>query len=72
VTTPIAEFLQALDRQLRAERRLRRARIVTEVRDHLSSTADDLERSGLPRIDAERLAVCLLFVRDLNARSETA
>jgi HAAS domain-containing protein len=57
VTTPIAEFLRALDRDLRAERRLRRARIITEVRDHLTSTADDLERSGLPRVDAERLAV---------------
>jgi hypothetical protein len=57
VTTPIAEFLRTLDRELRAERRLRRARIVTEGRDHLTSTADDLERSGLPRVDAERLAV---------------
>jgi hypothetical protein len=57
VTTPIAEFLRGLDRELRAERRLRRARIITEVRDHLTSTADDLERSGLPGVDAERLAV---------------
>jgi hypothetical protein len=60
----MAESIDAWLRELReavtSDPRLRRTRIVVEARDHLCSTADELEREGIPRAEAEAQAVARL------------
>jgi hypothetical protein len=60
VAEPINGWLQELDDALTSERRLRRTRIIGEARDHLRSSADELEREGMSRRDAEQRAVSKL------------
>jgi hypothetical protein len=60
VAEPIDDWLQELRPVLSSERRLRQTRIVDEARDHLDSAADELERRGVPRRDAEARAVAEL------------
>jgi hypothetical protein len=60
VAEPINEYLQELGDALTSERRLRRSRIIAEARDHLRSSADELEREGIPRHEAEQRAVAKL------------
>jgi hypothetical protein len=57
---PIDAWLRALREAVTSDRRLRRTRIVDEARDYLRSTADELEREGLPRAEAEAEAVARL------------
>jgi hypothetical protein len=60
VAEPIDAWLQQLREALTSERRLRRTRIADEARDHLHSSADELERQGLSRREAEAKAVVQL------------
>jgi hypothetical protein len=60
VADPIDAWMQQLRDVLASERRLRKTRIVDEARDHLHSSADELERRGLPRREAEAKAVARL------------
>lgn len=55
-STPIDDYLDELLRRTRAHPRLTR-QLLDEANDHLLSLADDLEASGLTRLDAEREAV---------------
>ena len=57
---PIDAWIQQLRDALTSERRLRKTRIVDEARDHLHSSADELERRGMPRREAEAMAVTQL------------
>ena len=57
---PIEAWLQQLREALTSERRLRKTRIVDEARDHLHSSADELERRGMSRGEAEAKAVAQL------------
>jgi hypothetical protein len=71
VAEPIDAWLQQLRDALTSERRLRGTRIVVEARDHLHSSADELERQGMPRREAEAEAVAQLgdprrFAREFN------
>jgi hypothetical protein len=60
VAEPIKRWLQELRDALASERRLRKTRIIAEVGDHLSSSADEFERQGMPRQEAEAKAVAQL------------
>jgi hypothetical protein len=60
VAEPIDAWMQQLRDALTSERRLRTTRIVDEARDHLQSSADELEQQGLSRHDAEAKAVAQL------------
>jgi hypothetical protein len=60
VAEPIDAWMQQLRDALASERRLRRTRIVDEARDHLHSSADELERRGISRREAETRAVAQL------------
>jgi hypothetical protein len=60
VAEPINEWLKELDEALTSERRLRRTRIIGEARDHLRSSADELERKGMSRHEAEERAASRL------------
>ena len=57
---PINDWLEELADALRSERRLRRTRIIAEARDHLCASADELERDGMSRREAEQNAVAKL------------
>lgn len=54
--TPIEDYLDELLRRTRADARTTR-RLLEEASDHLRSTADELESSGTPRLQAELEAV---------------
>jgi hypothetical protein len=60
VAEPIDAWIQQLRAALTSERRLRQTRIVDEARDHLQLSADELEREGLSRREAEAKAVAQL------------
>jgi hypothetical protein len=60
VAEPIDAWIQQLHDALTAERRLRKTRIVDEARDHLRSSADQLEQRGMSRREAETKAVAQL------------
>jgi hypothetical protein len=60
VGEPVDAWMQQLHDALTSERRLRRTRILDEARDHLSSSADELEQRGMPRREAEATAVAQL------------
>jgi hypothetical protein len=57
VAEPIDAWMQELRNALTSERRLRGTRIVDEARDHLHSSADELELRGMSRREAEAKAV---------------
>jgi hypothetical protein len=72
VAEPIDAWMQELRNALSSERRLRRTRIVDEARDHLHSSADELERRGMSRREAEANAVAQLgdprrFAREFSS-----
>ena len=54
--TPIEDYLDDLVRSVRADPRATR-RLLDEANDHLVTTADELQATGLARVDAEREAV---------------
>jgi hypothetical protein len=54
--SPIARYLDQLDRELRVKRAPRR-RLLAEAADHLHSAADELEAPSVARVEAERQAV---------------
>ena len=56
----IDAWMQQLGAALISERRLRKTRIIDEARDHLNSSADELEQRGLSRHEAEAKAVAQL------------
>jgi hypothetical protein len=60
VAEPIDAWMQQLRHALSSERRLRTTRILDEARDHLHSSADELERQGVSRREAEAKAVAQL------------
>jgi hypothetical protein len=60
VAEPINEWLQELRAALTSDRRLRKTRIIAEAGDHLSSSADEFEREGMSRHEAEQRAVSKL------------
>jgi hypothetical protein len=60
VAEPVDAWMQQLRDALTSERRLRRSRIVDEALDHLHSSAEALERQGMPRHEAEAKAVAQL------------
>jgi hypothetical protein len=60
VAEPINAWMLELRAALTSERRLRQMRIVDEARDHLQLSADELEREGLSRREAEAKAVAQL------------
>jgi hypothetical protein len=60
VAESINEWLQELGEALTSERRLRTSRIIAEARDHLRSSAEELEREGMPHHEAEQKAVAKL------------
>jgi hypothetical protein len=73
VVDPIDAWVQDLRDALTSERRLRKTRIVDEARDHLQSSADELEQEGMSRREAEARAVAQLgdprrFVREFSPR----
>ena len=57
---PIDVWMHELRDALASERRLRETRIVDEARDHLHSSADELEQRGMSRREAEAKAVAQL------------
>ena len=57
---PIDAWMQQVREALTSERRLRKARIVVEARDHLHSSAEELEQQGMSRREAEAKAVAQL------------
>ena len=57
---PIDAWMQQLRDALASERRLRKTRIVDEARDHLHSSANELEQQGMSRREAEAKAVAQL------------
>jgi HAAS len=72
VAEPIDAWMQQLRDALASEPRLRKTRIVDEARDHLHSSADELEQRGMSRRDAEAKAVGQLgdprrFAREFSA-----
>jgi hypothetical protein len=72
VAEPIKEWLQDLRAALTSERRLRRTRIIAEARDHLRSSAEEFEREGMSRLEAEERAVTRLgdprsFAREFSS-----
>jgi hypothetical protein len=60
VAEPIDAWMQQLRVALTSERRLRKTRIVGEARDHLHSSADELEQQGMSCREAEAKAVAQL------------
>jgi hypothetical protein len=60
VAEPIDVWMQRLRDALASERRLRKTRIADEARDHLYSSADELEQRGMARLEAEARAVAQL------------
>jgi hypothetical protein len=60
VAEPIDAWMLELRAALASERRLRKTRIIDEARDHLHSSADELEQSGMSRREAEAKAVSQL------------
>jgi hypothetical protein len=54
--TPIEDYLDELLRRIRADARTTR-RLLEEAADHLHATADDLQRQGMTRLEAETDAV---------------
>ena len=54
--SPIAQYLDQLERELRI-RRAPRGRLLAEAADHLRAAADETVTSGTDRIEAERQAV---------------
>jgi HAAS len=60
VAEPVDAWLQQLRDVLTSERRLRKTRILDEARDHLHSSADELEQGGMSRREAEEKAVAQL------------
>lgn len=56
MSEPIEDYLDGLYVQLRTDPRSAR-RLLDEAADHLHGAADELERQGLPRSEAEREAV---------------
>jgi hypothetical protein len=60
VAEPIDSWMQELRDELASERRLRKTRILDEARDHLHSSADELEQQGMARREAETKAVAHL------------
>jgi hypothetical protein len=60
VAEPIDAWMQQLQDALASEPRLRKTRIVDELRDHLHSSADELEQQGMSRREAEAKALAQL------------
>jgi hypothetical protein len=74
VAEPIDAWMQQHRDALASERRLRTTRIVDEARDHLDSSADELEEQGMSRREAETKAVAQLgdprrFAREFSLRA---
>lgn len=65
--SPIAAYLEQLDRELRVKR-APRTRLLAEAADHLHASADDIAASGVGRTEAEERAVARFGAAAVVAR----